>query len=133
MASFPQFIGLTDFLMPDLRFSPSVFVLGHKVLIVEDLEDVEVYEGETATFKCRIAPANYGKVHWFLDKTPLHTNKVNEVQSLPGGYHTLSLNQLGVKDSGMVTFEAGDQKTSVKLLVKGNSRGMHGLDQFNRG
>nr|DBA25321.1 TPA: hypothetical protein GDO54_012866 [Pyxicephalus adspersus] len=102
----------------DAQTKASLTVKGRKILIVEDLEDVEVYEGETATFKCRISPANYNKVHWFLDKTPLHTNKVNEVQSLPGGYHTLTLKQLGVKDSGVVTFEAGDQKTSVDLLVK---------------
>ncbi|XP_069815234.1 obscurin isoform X2 [Dendropsophus ebraccatus] len=102
----------------DAQTKASLTVTGHKILIVEDLEDAEVFEGESVTFKCRISPAHYHKVQWFLDKTPLHINDVNEIQALVGGYHTLSLKQLGVKDSGMVTFEAGNQKTSVKLLVK---------------
>ncbi|KAG9472593.1 hypothetical protein GDO78_018425 [Eleutherodactylus coqui] len=102
----------------DAQSKASLIVTGQKVLIVEDLEDAEVFEGESVIFKCRISPAHYQKVQWFLDKTPLHTNEVNDIQALAGGYHTLSLKQLGVKDSGMVTFEAGNQKTSVKLLVK---------------
>lgn len=60
-------------------------------------------------------------MQWFLDKTPLHTNELNEIQSQPGGYHLLTLKKLSLKDSGVITFEAGDKKTSASLVVKGNS------------
>lgn len=86
---------------------------------MEDLEDVEVREGSSATFSCRISPADYGPVHWFLDKTPLHPNELNEIEAQPGGYHVLTLRQLALKDSGTVHFEAGDQRTSATLRVTG--------------
>lgn len=93
--------------------------LGQKVLISEDLEDAEVQEGSTAVFSCRISPADYAPVRWFLDKTPLHTNDLNELEVRPGGYHVLTLRQLALKDSGTVHFEAGDQRTSASLRVIG--------------
>lgn len=98
-----------------------MFLSGQKVLITEDLEDVTVLEGESAMFKCRISPVDYSRVQWFLDKTPLHTNELNEIQSQPGGYHLLTLRKLSLKDSGVITFEAGDKKTSASLVVKGKS------------
>uniref|UniRef100_A0A4W3HWA3 Ig-like domain-containing protein n=1 Tax=Callorhinchus milii TaxID=7868 RepID=A0A4W3HWA3_CALMI len=95
-----------------------VMLTGRKVRILEDLEDVDVLEGQSATFKCKISQSDYDSVQWFLDKTPLHTNDVNEIKSLEGGYHTLTVKKLSVKDSGTITFDAGDQKTSAALTVK---------------
>ncbi|XP_062424693.1 obscurin isoform X1 [Rhea pennata] len=102
----------------DAQSRARLAVQGQKVLITEDLEDVSVLEGESAMFKCRISPVEYSKVQWFLDKTPLHTNELNEIQSQPGGYHLLTLKKLSLKDSGVITFEAGDTKTSANLVVK---------------
>ncbi|XP_064451756.1 obscurin isoform X11 [Mirounga angustirostris] len=94
-----------------------LLVQGQRVLITEDLEDMEVREGSSATFSCRVSPADYGPVHWFLDKTPLHPNELNEIEVQPGGYHVLTLRQLALKDSGTVHFEAGDQRASATLRV----------------
>ncbi|XP_059694276.1 obscurin isoform X5 [Haemorhous mexicanus] len=102
----------------DAQSRAKLTVQGQKVLITEDLEDVTVLEGESAMFKCRISPVDYSRVQWFLDKTPLHTNELNEIQSQPGGYHLLTLRKLSLKDSGLITFEAGDKKTSASLVVK---------------
>ncbi|XP_030053285.1 obscurin isoform X2 [Microcaecilia unicolor] len=102
----------------DAQTRAKLSVQGHKILVIEDLEDIHVFEGESATFRCRISPAEYTNVQWFLDKTPLHTNELNEIQSHQDGYHELTLKQLTVKDSGVVTFEAGDKKSSVNLFVK---------------
>ncbi|XP_050565252.1 LOW QUALITY PROTEIN: obscurin [Cygnus atratus] len=102
----------------DAQSRAKLVVQGQKVLITEDLEDVTVLEGESAMFKCRISPVDYSKVQWFLDKTPLHTNELNDIQSQPGGYHLLTLKKLSLKDSGVITFEAGDKKTSANLVVK---------------
>nr|2CR6_A Chain A, KIAA1556 protein [Homo sapiens] len=95
----------------------SGLVQGRRVHIIEDLEDVDVQEGSSATFRCRISPANYEPVHWFLDKTPLHANELNEIDAQPGGYHVLTLRQLALKDSGTIYFEAGDQRASAALRV----------------
>lgn len=116
---FPQWFSCREWKIPVIDVS--VFISGQKVLITEDLEDVTVLEGESAMFKCRISPVEYSKVQWFLDKTPLHTNELNDIQSQPGGYHLLTLKKLSLKDSGLITFEAGDKKTSASLVVKGNS------------
>uniref|UniRef100_A0A8W4F6E1 Obscurin n=1 Tax=Sus scrofa TaxID=9823 RepID=A0A8W4F6E1_PIG len=94
-----------------------LLVQGKKVFIMEDLEDTEVQEGSSATFCCRISPADYKPVHWFLDKTPLYANELNEIEAQPGGYHVLTLRQLALKDSGTVHFEAGDQRASAALRV----------------
>ncbi|XP_058286464.1 obscurin isoform X1 [Hylobates moloch] len=94
-----------------------LLVRGRRVHIIEDLEDVDVQEGSSATFHCRISPANYEPVHWFLDKTPLHANELNEIEAQPGGYHVLTLRQLALKDSGTIYFEAGDQRASATLRV----------------
>uniref|UniRef100_A0A8B9EVW0 Obscurin, cytoskeletal calmodulin and titin-interacting RhoGEF n=1 Tax=Anser cygnoides TaxID=8845 RepID=A0A8B9EVW0_ANSCY len=102
----------------DAQSRAKLVVQGQKVLITEDLEDVTVLEGESAMFKCRISPVDYSKVQWFLDKTPLHTNELNDIQSQPDGYHLLTLKKLSLKDSGVITFEAGDKKTSASLVVK---------------
>lgn len=92
------------------------------MLITEDLRDAEVQEGSSATFSCRVSPGDYGPVYWFLDKTPLHPNELNEIETQPGGYHVLTLRELGLKDSGTVYFEAGDQRSSATLRVTG---GLH--------
>ncbi|XP_049564272.1 obscurin isoform X2 [Orcinus orca] len=94
-----------------------LLVKGQKVLITEDLKDLEVQEGSSATFCCRISPADYKPVHWFLDKTPLSASKLSEIKVQPGGYHVLTLRQLALKDSGTIHFEAGDQRTSAALQV----------------
>ncbi|XP_057346837.1 obscurin isoform X19 [Manis pentadactyla] len=94
-----------------------LLVQGRSVLITEGLEDVEVREGSSAAFHCRISPTDYGPVHWFLDEKPLHTNELSEIKAQPGGYHVLTLRQLALKDSGTVCFEAGDQRTSATLRV----------------
>ncbi|XP_013365188.1 PREDICTED: obscurin [Chinchilla lanigera] len=92
-------------------------VQGQSVRITEDLEDAEVQEGSSATFCCRLSPANYGPVHWFLDQTPLRADGLNEIEAQPGGYHVLTLRQLALKDAGTIYFEAGDQRSSAALRV----------------
>ncbi|XP_048657349.1 obscurin isoform X34 [Marmota marmota marmota] len=94
-----------------------LLVQGQRVLITEELQDMEVHEGSSATFCCRVAPADHGPVRWFLDETPLHANELNEILVQPGGYHVLTLRQLALKDSGTIYFEAGDQRTSATLRV----------------
>lgn len=91
------------------------------MLILDELEDVECLEGDTVTFRCRICPSDYAGVKWYLDETLLYTNELNEIQMLPGGYHTLTFRQLARKDTGTISFAAGDKRSYASLLVRGET------------
>ncbi|XP_052419981.1 obscurin [Carassius gibelio] len=93
-------------------------IQGQKVVIVDELEDKECLEGDTITFKCRICPSDYTDVKWYLDETLLYTNDLNEIKMIPGGYHTLTFKQLARKDTGTISFEAGDKRSYASLLVR---------------
>ncbi|XP_072537299.1 obscurin [Salminus brasiliensis] len=93
-------------------------VQGQKVLILDELEDVECLEGDTVMFKCRICPSDFADVKWYLDETLLYTNDLNEINMIPGGYHTLTIKQLERKDTGTISFEAGDKRSYASLLVR---------------
>lgn len=105
----------------DFSSMSSVFHLGQKVLIVDELEDVECLEGDTVTFRCRICPSDYIGVKWYLDETLLYTNDLNEIQMVPGGYHTLTFKELARKDTGTISFLAGDKRSYASLLVRGEA------------
>lgn len=94
---------------------------GQKVMILDELEDVECLEGDTVTFRCRICPSEYTSVKWYLEETLLYTNNLNEIQALPGGYHMLTFRQLARKDTGTISFEAGDKRSYASLLVRGKT------------
>ncbi|XP_063057570.1 obscurin isoform X3 [Engraulis encrasicolus] len=91
---------------------------GRKVLILDELEDVECLEGDTAMFRCHICPSDFIEVKWYLDETQLYTNDLNEIQVMVGGYHSLTIKRLARKDSGTVSFVAGDKRSYASLLVR---------------
>ncbi|XP_027884366.1 obscurin isoform X3 [Xiphophorus couchianus] len=93
-------------------------VQGQKVIILDELEDVECLEGDTVTFRCRICPDDYWGIKWYLDETLLYTNELNEIQVIPGGLHTLTFRQLARKDTGTISFVAGDKRSYASLLVR---------------
>ncbi|XP_054875781.1 obscurin [Poeciliopsis prolifica] len=93
-------------------------VQGQKVIILDELEDVACLEGDTVTFRCRICPDDYWGVKWYLDETLLYTNELNEIQVIPGGLHTLTFRQLARKDTGTISFVAGDKRSYASLLVR---------------
>ncbi|XP_073724075.1 obscurin [Misgurnus anguillicaudatus] len=93
-------------------------VHGQKVIILDELEDKECLEGDTVVFKCRICPSDYIDVKWYLDETLLYTNDLNEIMMMHSGYHTLTFKQLARKDTGTISFEAGDKRSYASLLVR---------------
>ncbi|KAK2835495.1 hypothetical protein Q5P01_015979 [Channa striata] len=93
-------------------------VQGQNVVILEELEDAECLEGDTVTFRCRICPNDYVGVKWYLDETLLYTNELNEIQMVPSGYHTLTFKQLARKDTGTISFAAGNKRSYASLLVR---------------
>ncbi|XP_076860479.1 obscurin [Brachyhypopomus gauderio] len=93
-------------------------VYGQKTIILDELEDTECLEGETVMFTCRVCPSDFTEVRWYLDETLLYNNELNEIKIIPGGYHTLTIRQLARKDTGTITFEAGDKRSYASLLVR---------------
>uniref|UniRef100_A0A3B3U9K8 Ig-like domain-containing protein n=1 Tax=Poecilia latipinna TaxID=48699 RepID=A0A3B3U9K8_9TELE len=65
---------------------------------------------------CRICPDNYWGVKWYLDETLLYTNELNEIQVTPGGFHTLTFRQLARKDTGTISFVAGDKRSYSEII-----------------
>lgn len=98
-----------------------MFLSGQTVFVLDELEDVECLEGDTVTFRCRICPGDYSDVKWYLDETLLHTNELNEIRLLAGGYHVLTFRQLARKDTGTISFSAGDKRSYASLLVRGET------------
>ncbi|XP_051524815.1 obscurin [Myxocyprinus asiaticus] len=93
-------------------------VQGQKVIILDELEDKECLEGDTVVFKCRISPSDYTDVKWYLDETLLYTNDLSEIKMMPAGYHTLTFKQLARRDTGTISFVAGDKRSYASLLVR---------------
>ncbi len=93
---------------------------GQLVFIVEKPQDVNCFEGESATFVCRVSPADLPHVQWCLDHTPLQPSSLNDIHVLEGGFHSLTVRELMPRDSGTISVVAGDQKVYASLVVKGN-------------
>uniref|UniRef100_A0A3B4TAY2 Ig-like domain-containing protein n=1 Tax=Seriola dumerili TaxID=41447 RepID=A0A3B4TAY2_SERDU len=80
--------------------------------VLHHLDDVEAKENSSVTLSCQFAPS---------PRTLLYTNELNEIQMVPGGYHTLTFKQLARKDTGTISFSAGDKRSYASLLVRGES------------
>ncbi|XP_028934062.1 obscurin [Ornithorhynchus anatinus] len=101
----------------DAQTRANLVVLARKVVIGEGPEDVEVGEGEAATFRCRVSPADFGPVLWALDGTPLLADGRTDIQTRPDGCHVLTIRQPG--NSGTVSVRAGEQQAEAHLVVRG--------------
>ncbi|KAI3374875.1 hypothetical protein L3Q82_021410 [Scortum barcoo] len=95
-----------------------VTVKGQSVVIVEKPQDVHCFEGESATFVCRVSPPDLPHVQWCLDHTPLQSSPLNDIHVLEGGLRFLTVKELTPRDSGTISVVAGDQKVYASLVVK---------------
>lgn len=92
-----------------------------EIQIVSGLKNTDIFAGESATFTCELSRSGTQKAQWWLDGSPLHNSPANEISTQDGTIHTLTLKDLGLNDSGTVTFRAGSLISSAKLLIKGIS------------
>ena len=68
--------------------------------------------------ECQVSRAS-AKVKWYKNKKEVQTSKKHEVRS-EGVYRYLTINDVDAGDEDTYTCDAGDDKTSCKLLVEGN-------------
>ena len=86
-------------------------------MIVQELEDVEVTEPDTAYFQCQVSVD--------INKPPIWTLNGEALQSGPGvrienrgTVHKLTLKDTSVDMSGTVRFTTGKAKSTATLCVK---------------
>lgn len=82
---------------------------------------MDIFAGESATFTCELSRSGTQNTQWWLDGSPLHNSIANEISVQDGTTHKLILKDLGLNDSGTVTFRVGSLISSAKLLIKGIS------------
>ncbi|XP_029109266.1 obscurin [Scleropages formosus] len=102
----------------DQLTTASLTVKAGEVRIVSGLQNTDVFVGEEASFSCQLSHRGVRGVQWWLDGTRLQQSSFAEMGVTDGIVHTLVLKNLATNDSGTVTFKAGNQVSSAKLLVK---------------
>ncbi|XP_055084469.1 LOW QUALITY PROTEIN: obscurin-like [Periophthalmus magnuspinnatus] len=90
------------------------------ITIVQNLENMETFDGGEALFECALSRPETKDCQWLLNGTPVKESPNAEVVSFESGLrHLLLLKELRVEDSCTVTFRAGTASTSAQLTVKG--------------
>ncbi|CAH2281872.1 obscurin isoform X24 [Pelobates cultripes] len=102
----------------DQTTSATVFVKEPEPFIVNQLENINVEEGEDAIFKCKVSKDNAADVQWYLAGVPLQSNEMNEISVHKGKIHTLTLKKVSLEDAGLVSFRVGQNTTVAELVVK---------------
>lgn len=88
-----------------------------KVQIVKGLKEMKVHEQETATMEVELSQSNV-EAFWTKDGQKLRASSKILITSI-GNKHSLTMTQLKMEDSGMISFQAEGVHTSAKLLVTG--------------
>ncbi|XP_072297823.1 obscurin isoform X4 [Eucyclogobius newberryi] len=90
------------------------------ITIVQNLENMETFDGGEALFECALSRPETKDCRWLLNGTPVKESPNVEVVSFESGLrHLLLLKELRVEDSCTVTFRAGTASASAQLTVKG--------------
>ncbi|TWW73805.1 Obscurin, partial [Takifugu flavidus] len=98
----------------------SLHVEAKPITIVQGLENAETFNGGEALFECALSRPESKDCRWLLDGKPVKESPSTEIVSFENGRrHLLLLKELSVKDTCMVTFEAGTASSSAQLSVKG--------------
>lgn len=90
------------------------------ITIVQNLENMETFDGGEALFECALSRPETKDCQWLLDGKPVKESPNAEVVTFESGLrHLLLLKELRVENSCTVTFKAGTASTSAQLIVKG--------------
>lgn len=92
-----------------------------KIQIVKGLKETKVHEQETVSMEVELSQPNV-EAFWTKDGQKLRANPQILI-TVMGKKHSLTMSQLKMEDSGMISFQAEGVHTSAKLIVTG----MHAL------
>ncbi|XP_047667394.1 obscurin isoform X5 [Tachysurus fulvidraco] len=86
-----------------------------KIQIVKGLKEIKVHEQETVTMEVELSQPDV-EAFWTKDGQKLRASPKILMTTL-GNKHSLTMSQLKMEDSGMITFQAEGVHTSAKLIV----------------
>ncbi|CAL9688567.1 unnamed protein product [Knipowitschia caucasica] len=104
----------------DQLTTSSLTVQDKPITIVQNLENMETFDGGEALFECALSRPETKDCQWLLNGKAVKESPNAELVSFESGLrHLLLLKELRVEDSCTVTFRAGAASTSAQLTVKG--------------
>ncbi|GCB76839.1 hypothetical protein scyTo_0017511, partial [Scyliorhinus torazame] len=86
-----------------------------KIKLMKGLEEVKVHEKETCTFEVELSHEDV-ETTWLKDSIRMKSGGNCRITTL-GKKHALTLSNLKVEDSGLISFKAEDIRTSGRLIV----------------
>ncbi|XP_048474365.1 obscurin [Rhincodon typus] len=86
-----------------------------KVKLIKGLEEVKVHEKETCTFEVELSHEDV-ETTWLKDSIRMKPGANCRITTL-GKKHALTLSNLKIEDSGLISFKAEDIRTSGRLIV----------------
>ncbi|KAF7708348.1 hypothetical protein HF521_017405 [Silurus meridionalis] len=86
-----------------------------KIQIIKGLKEMKVHEQETVTMEVELSQPDV-EAFWTKDGQKLRVNPKILITTL-GNKHSLTMSQLKMEDSGMISFQAEGVHTSAKLIV----------------
>ncbi|KAM9284671.1 obscurin-like protein 1 [Cariama cristata] len=100
----------------DCRASATLHVQEHQVHIVQDLQDVQVREGDNAVFTCEASREDV-KGEWFRDGEKIKVSSTVKIRQ-EGTRHFLLLCGVRLEDEGLIRFEARAAVSEASLQVE---------------
>lgn len=92
-------------------------LLEKKIQVVKGLKEMKVHEQETVTMEVELSQPDV-ESFWTKDGQKLRANP-KILMTTRGNKHSLTMSQLKIEDSGMISFQAEGVHTSAKLIVTG--------------
>ncbi|XP_017322293.1 obscurin isoform X6 [Ictalurus punctatus] len=86
-----------------------------KIQVVKGLKEMKVHEQETATMEVELSQPDV-EAFWTKDGQKLRASPKILITAL-GNKHSLTMSQLKMEDSGMISFQAEGVHTSAKLII----------------
>ncbi|KAK3571997.1 hypothetical protein QTP86_021336 [Hemibagrus guttatus] len=87
-----------------------------KIQVVKGLKEMKVHEQETVTMEVELSQPDV-EAFWTKDGQKLRASP-KILMTTRGNKHSLTMSQLKIEDSGMISFQAEGVHTSAKLIVR---------------
>ncbi|XP_078408803.1 obscurin-like protein 1a isoform X2 [Cetorhinus maximus] len=87
-----------------------------RITVRKPLEDLEIFEKEAVTFQVELSHPDVAGV-WIKDGIRLKSNNNRRI-SVAGRVHSLTLSALTLEDSGTISFQANNVRSSSRITVR---------------
>ncbi|RUS90390.1 hypothetical protein EGW08_001885 [Elysia chlorotica] len=81
---------------------------------IQPIQDMEVREGESATFECQVKGEPQPQVMWYHDQQPIKSDSVYQITPGEDGKFTLHIPEVFPEDSGVYTAKAFNDNSAVE-------------------